>query len=401
MAFKEATRVSTGLLTSSERRCLIWMAARMPRRVNSDHLTALGLAAMFMVGVSYWLARDHPLALLSAIAWLAVNWFGDSLDGTLARVRQPQRPRYGFYVDHVLDTVGILFVLGGLALSGLHEPAGRGGAADCVLRPVDRGVPGDLRLGRVPHVVLEARPDRAADRAGHRDARPVRPARVVTILGTRYLLFDVGGVTPMAGLLLTSGDLGRGPHARAVPRRAVAGSACEGRSVSVPVARAERARAGSSSAPWARWACSCSSRASGRCGTSLGLHYLVAAMLAIELAALHNFVWHLRWTWGDRPGAPGDLAPAFRPVQPRERGDLHRRQPGADDGAGRDGRNALPARQPDQRSRPARARISSPAMSWYSQPGPPGAGRRPPSRASIRGRGSAESLDRNRRREHA
>ena len=54
--------------------------------------------------------------------FLALNWFGDSLDGTLARVRGHQRPRYGFYVDHILDTFGIFFVLGGLALSGAMTP---------------------------------------------------------------------------------------------------------------------------------------------------------------------------------------------------------------------------------------------------------------------------------------
>jgi phosphatidylglycerophosphate synthase len=94
----------------------------MPAFINSDHLTGLALAAMFLVGVSYWLSSRHPAALWLAVFGLAVNWFGDSLDGTLARVRQHQRPRYGFYVDHVLDTLGILFVLGGLGASGHMAP---------------------------------------------------------------------------------------------------------------------------------------------------------------------------------------------------------------------------------------------------------------------------------------
>lgn len=101
-----------------EKRCLIWMANRLPAWVNSDHLTALGLAAMLLAGLSYWLAREHPVGLLLAAFFLAVNWFGDSLDGTLARVRNHLRPRYGFYVDHIVDTFGSFFLLGGLALSG-------------------------------------------------------------------------------------------------------------------------------------------------------------------------------------------------------------------------------------------------------------------------------------------
>lgn len=117
-AFRDAKRTQQSILAPMEKRCLIWMARRMPQWVNSDHLTVLGLAAMLLAGLSYWLAREHPAGLLLASACLAVNWFGDSLDGTLARVRNHLRPRYGFYVDHVVDTFGSLFLLGGLALSG-------------------------------------------------------------------------------------------------------------------------------------------------------------------------------------------------------------------------------------------------------------------------------------------
>jgi phosphatidylglycerophosphate synthase len=120
--FVEAQRNSTGLLTTVERRALIWLAHRMPARVNSDHLTALGLVSMFLVGVCFAVSREMPAALWGVVVFLALNWFGDSLDGTLARVRGHQRPRYGFYVDHILDTFGALFVLGGLALSGTMTP---------------------------------------------------------------------------------------------------------------------------------------------------------------------------------------------------------------------------------------------------------------------------------------
>lgn len=120
--FREAARVLSGMLTPLERRTLHWMATRLPRSVNSDHLTTLALAAMLLTGASYWLARVTPVGLLLAVAGLAINWFGDSLDGTLARVRNQQRPRYGFYVDHVVDAVGAVFLLGGLGLSGYMSP---------------------------------------------------------------------------------------------------------------------------------------------------------------------------------------------------------------------------------------------------------------------------------------
>ncbi|MBK7931170.1 MAG: CDP-alcohol phosphatidyltransferase family protein [Bryobacterales bacterium] len=90
----------------------------MPAAINSDHLTLLGLLSLIGAGLSYWYARTNPLGLLLVIAFLITNWFGDSLDGTLARYRQRLRPRYGFYVDHIVDMFGTFFLLGGLGLSG-------------------------------------------------------------------------------------------------------------------------------------------------------------------------------------------------------------------------------------------------------------------------------------------
>ena len=116
------TRVQASLLAGIEKRCLIWMAQRIPARINSDHLTALGAVAMLLAGVCYAIGGNSPGALGAAILLLAVNWFGDSLDGTLARVRRHERPRYGFYLDHVLDALGILFVFAGLAFGGYISP---------------------------------------------------------------------------------------------------------------------------------------------------------------------------------------------------------------------------------------------------------------------------------------
>jgi len=115
--FQQANRVQQSLLSRVEKRTLIWMAERTPAWINSDHLTLLGLAAQIMAGVSYALAHQNRNWLLAVIVFLALNWLGDSLDGTLARVRQQQRPRYGFYVDHMVDAFGALTLMGGLAIS--------------------------------------------------------------------------------------------------------------------------------------------------------------------------------------------------------------------------------------------------------------------------------------------
>ena len=116
------TRVIAGLTAEVEKRALAWMAARMPDWVTPDHLTVLGLLAMLLGGAAYAASGRHPWLLLVVNGALALNWFGDSLDGTLARFRQRQRPRYGFYVDHIADAIGALGLLGGLALSGLASP---------------------------------------------------------------------------------------------------------------------------------------------------------------------------------------------------------------------------------------------------------------------------------------
>lgn len=119
--FKDARRLQESITARAERRALVWLAARMPSWVHSDHLTLLGFISMFLAGTSYAFARWHRAGLILATLFLALNWFGDSLDGTLARIRNRQRPRYGFYVDHMVDTFGALFLMGGLALSGFVD----------------------------------------------------------------------------------------------------------------------------------------------------------------------------------------------------------------------------------------------------------------------------------------
>ena len=122
LSFRNAKRLQESMLAGWEKRVLIWMAERTPAWINSDYLTVLGFAAQLLTGLSYALARSNKLWLLGGIGFLALNWLGDSMDGTLARVRQQQRPRYGFYVDHILDSIGAVALMGGLAISGCMAP---------------------------------------------------------------------------------------------------------------------------------------------------------------------------------------------------------------------------------------------------------------------------------------
>lgn len=121
--FPDMLRVQESWMAGIEKRTLLWLAARTPSAIGPDHLTVVGLLAQIGAGVCYALAAFNRLALLGVIGFLALNWLGDSLDGTLARVRQQQRPRYGFYVDHMVDSFGALALMGGLALSGYMHPA--------------------------------------------------------------------------------------------------------------------------------------------------------------------------------------------------------------------------------------------------------------------------------------
>jgi len=186
-------------LTAIEKRTLRWLAERIPASVNSDDLTILALVAMGGVGLSYWLAASDPIGLLLAILFLAINWFGDSLDGTLARVRDTQRPRYGYYVDHIVDVIGTFFLFGGLALSGYMSPAVAAllliayfmVCLEVYLATVSLGTfkmdfmrigPTELRiLLAIGNIVLLFHP-------------------MATVFGHTFKLFDVGGVIGTAGM---------------------------------------------------------------------------------------------------------------------------------------------------------------------------------------------------------
>jgi len=195
-------REQESILARGEKVALVWMARQLPRWVNSDQLTLLGFGAMLLAGIAYWTANRNRSALLFVVLALILNWFGDSLDGTLARVRDQQRPRYGFYVDHVLDMVGTFALLGGLALSGFMNPL--------------------LALGMLAAYLTAAAEEFLAThvrRVFHLSFLGFGPTelRIILAVGTLFLLykpwvhlgslgvfrlFDVGGVVAIAGLAL-------------------------------------------------------------------------------------------------------------------------------------------------------------------------------------------------------
>ena len=115
-------RDNRGILANAEKRLLIAIARTLPPSIHSDHLSALALVCMCAVGIGFAAMRYTPTGCWLVVLGLIGNWFGDSLDGTVARVRGHERPRFGYYVDHVIDMIGITAVFAGLAISGLMTP---------------------------------------------------------------------------------------------------------------------------------------------------------------------------------------------------------------------------------------------------------------------------------------
>jgi phosphatidylglycerophosphate synthase len=113
----DAPREKTFLLAGVESRVLERIAQRLPARVMPDHLTALGVVAAAGIAAAYALSNESSLWLWAASALLVVHWLGDSLDGTLARVRKAERPRYGYYLDHLVDALATALIGLGLGLS--------------------------------------------------------------------------------------------------------------------------------------------------------------------------------------------------------------------------------------------------------------------------------------------
>ena len=117
-SFATARRINQSFTAAYEKRLLVWMAERAPRWLTSDQLTLLGLWSQIGSAAFYVLSRHNKWDLIGVIACIVLNWLGDSMDGTLARVRNQQRPRYGFYVDHMVDVLGAAALMCGLGCSG-------------------------------------------------------------------------------------------------------------------------------------------------------------------------------------------------------------------------------------------------------------------------------------------
>lgn len=193
-------REHRSVLAEGEKRLLIWLANRMPHWVTSDHLTLLGLASMLLAGLGFVAARRSPWGLAVVVVALALNWFGDSLDGTLARVRNHLRPRYGFYVDHVVDVVGATSLLCGLAWSGYISPLVAAGVLAAYLLVSAESFLATHTLGvfRISFSGIGPTELRILLAIG---ALYVfhKPWVAVQGLGT-FRLFDVGGCAALAGL---------------------------------------------------------------------------------------------------------------------------------------------------------------------------------------------------------
>ena len=189
------------VLAGMEKRALVWIAQRLPDRVNADHLSGLGLLAMVGSGVAFWMSNWYELALIGVLICLVVNWFGDSLDGTVARVRRQQRPNYGFYVDHVLDIIGAFFLFVGLGLSPFMSLT----VALLVLVAF-------LLISAEVYLATHARGtfNVSIFRVGPTELRILLASGVVylfykptvVVFDTRHLLFDVGGSIAVVGMFV-------------------------------------------------------------------------------------------------------------------------------------------------------------------------------------------------------
>lgn len=195
-------RTLDSFLAIPEKRALEYMAKRLPRWVNSDHLTLIGLVSMLAAGAAYWAATWNRFSLLLVVLALAVNWFGDSLDGTLARVRNAQRPRYGFYVDHVTDIVGATALFAGLAVSPYMSPI-----VALALLAAYLMMSAEVFLSTHVRAVFQL----SFLRIGPTELRILLAFGTLYLLhkpfvvlgGTEYRLFDVGGVIAAFAMTVT------------------------------------------------------------------------------------------------------------------------------------------------------------------------------------------------------
>jgi len=207
--FPDMLRVQQSWVADAEKRALLWLAARTPERIGPDHLTVLGLIAQIGAGICYALAAWDRRWLLGAIVCLALNWLGDSLDGTLARVRERQRPRYGFYVDHMADSFGALALMAGLAASGYMHPWIAAGLLVAFLMLSIQSYLATHALGEFRISFWKFGPTELRILLAAGNLALFWKPRVhfvflgsFDVLGGEYRLFDIGGTIGLAGMAL-------------------------------------------------------------------------------------------------------------------------------------------------------------------------------------------------------
>jgi len=199
--FVNAPRIHTALTAEVEKRVLTWIAQRTPAAINPDHLTALAFVSQLLAGAAYALASHDSRALWLVDGFLFLNWLGDSLDGTLARVRNQQRPRYGFYVDHLADTIGALALMAGLGCSGyIHWPVAAGMLVGFYVLSIESYL-ATYTMGRfqLSHGLFGPTEVRILLSLGNAVASTNPFADVG---GRVLLLFDVGGAVALTGMAM-------------------------------------------------------------------------------------------------------------------------------------------------------------------------------------------------------
>lgn len=196
-----AHRIQKSLLSALEKRVLQWFAKHMPERISSDHLTLLAISSMALAGLAYALSHYTLLWLHAVNILLVLHWFGDSMDGTLARYRGCERPRYGYYVDHMMDSFALLFVLGGLAISPLmSERVAFGLLVAYLLLSINAYLAAQTRGEfRISFLKLSPTELRLLLIAGNLTAIS-RPQ--IELVGRNFLFFDVSGVIATACMVV-------------------------------------------------------------------------------------------------------------------------------------------------------------------------------------------------------
>jgi len=194
-------REHRSLLAGAEQRLLVSVAQRLPAWVTSDRLSLLGLAAMPAAAAGFVLIPRTPWGAAMVAAALAMNWFGDSLDGTVARVRRQQRPRFGYYVDHVIDVAGTGVLLAGIAWSGVMSPAIAMALLSAYLLVAAESYLATHAVGvfRISFAGFGPTELRIVLAAG---AVALIDDQWIDVAGSRVRLFDVGGIAAIAGLIV-------------------------------------------------------------------------------------------------------------------------------------------------------------------------------------------------------